>query len=496
MCALQNSRIGLVGRLACCLVLAGCPKGEPATDEINGPEPRRPVTIRLLVVDDPPMASQIERQWSGRSELTVIVSETTAAKIEQAENFKFTEDVIVYPAYLLGQLMRNERIRPVPEFVREHEQLAMRNVFPMIRLRETRWGESVYAVSFGSPQFMLIFRRDLFEELGIEVPRTWKDYQQCAAKLADGQSRGEIAGNEDRAWSATLEPLGPGWAGQLLIARAAAYVKHRDSLSTFFDYRSMEPMIAEPPFVRALEELVLAGDLNSPEAISYSPNEVRRRFFAGESAMALTWPTADDADVESHDRPIAGYAELPGSNQVYYFRDGQWQERLEQDGFSVPLLSVAGRLGSVNRRSRQVKAAFHVLAWLSGTQLCVEISPHSRAAACFRFAPRNSESPGEPRTLDSPERWFPVGTDPEEIRGYAQAALRAQDRTDWLIALRIPGRSRYMNALDDAVHQAVAGEKTPQQALSEAAARWQEITQELGIQKQRDAFQRSIGLEL
>ena len=63
-----------------------------------------------------------------------------------------------------------------------------------------------------------------------------------------------------------------------------------------------------------------------------------------------------------------------------------------------------------------------------------------------------------------------------------------------MMSLRIPGCTRYLEALDTAVHRAVAGELDAAAALQEAAARWREITNELGHEQQREAFQHSIGL--
>jgi len=68
-------------------------------------------------------------------------------------------------------------------------------------------------------------------------------------------------------------------------------------------------------------------------------------------------------------------------------------------------------------------------------------------------------------------------------------------RQQRLFAVRIPGRGEYAAALDEAVHQAVRGEKTPEEALREAAARWDEITERLGRRQQAEAYYRSLGLE-
>ena len=99
-----------------------------------------------------------------------------------------------------------------------------------------------------------------------------------------------------RAWCGTIEPLAPGWAGDVLLARAAAYAKHRDNFSTLFDIETMEPLVAGPPFVQALEELVAAAKLGPADPLHYDPAAVRAAFWSGQCGMALTWPTAAQED--------------------------------------------------------------------------------------------------------------------------------------------------------------------------------------------------------
>jgi hypothetical protein len=67
--------------------------------------------------------------------------------------------------------------------------------------------------------------------------------------------------------------------------------------------------------------------------------------------------------------------------------------------------------------------------------------------------------------------------------------------SSYLFALRIPGRARYLAALDAAVRQTVAGEKSAADALAEAATEWRRITGELGVDAQRKAYRLSLGLE-
>jgi hypothetical protein len=56
-------------------------------------------------------------------------------------------------------------------------------------------------------------------------------------------------------------------------------------------------------------------------------------------------------------------------------------------------------------------------------------------------------------------------------------------------------RPEYLPALDDAVAAAVGGKKKPKDAPTDAAAKWQRITERLGVEQQRSAYRHSLGLE-
>jgi hypothetical protein len=64
-----------------------------------------------------------------------------------------------------------------------------------------------------------------------------------------------------------------------------------------------------------------------------------------------------------------------------------------------------------------------------------------------------------------------------------------------MFCLRIPGWQRYLAALDQAVLEACAGTKSSAEALGGAGEAWQAITAELGVESQKSAYTRSLGLE-
>jgi hypothetical protein len=174
---------------------------------------------------------------------------------------------------------------------------------------------------------------------------------------------------------------------------------------------------------------------------------------------------------------------LPGSREVFNFRDQSWRFRRDTDQSRVPLLGMAGRMGSVTRQSQRKQLAFNLLAWLSGKQWSPDIASRSPVTTLFRYS----------HTSD-PRRWVDPQVDDETATGYVDLVAETQSHKLCLVTLRIPGVARYMAALDQAVHAAVTGTKTAQQALTAAAATWRQITAELGMEKQQHAYQQSLGL--
>ena len=70
----------------------------------------------------------------------------------------------------------------------------------------------------------------------------------------------------------------------MLLARAAAYAKHRDQYSALFNVETMEPLVAGPPFVHALEELVAAAKLGPADPLGYDPAAARAGLLEGANA--------------------------------------------------------------------------------------------------------------------------------------------------------------------------------------------------------------------
>lgn len=471
---------------ACVLLLLvmcnGCRReaNEPAAAVEQSVE----LPLRVLVVDDGPLADAVKLAWDSRVGGSAKIIQLTTAELLDRERSRLNADVVLYPSALLGELAERGLIEPLDSEDVADPVFDRQGIFELIRLREIVWGSKVYAVPFGSPQFTLLYRADIFDRLQLEPPTTWEQYQAIAEQLSDRSVLGEAAFPDSEPWYGAVEPLAPSWAGATLLSRAASYARHRNQYSTLFDFNSMEPLIATPPFERALDELVsIAGKSDK----KYTLAEVRRLFLSGQSAMAITWPSrADDASTETiTDRDDwIGIAELPGSPEVYNHRTQSWEQRTADESPHVSLIAVDGRLGSVTKDCRRKKQALGMLFMITGVELGVTISPASSHTTLFRES-----------QLGQASAWVNQEIEGSPARQYGEVVQSAQNRNAWIDAIRIPGRTEYIAALDRAVDSVLAAEATSSEALKTAAAEWNRITDSIGRESQQHAYMRSLGLD-
>ncbi len=144
--------------------------------------------------------------------------------------------------------------------------------------------------------------------------------------------------------------------------------------------------MASPPFVRALEELLATARISPGSTHEKTPADAYRALLNNRTGMALCWPTtnAADGDVQRSAEALEiGCVEIPGSQDVYNATTKAW-ERRASGVVSVPLLGVAGRLGSITKQSRHAEGAFRLLAWLASRQWNERAVAASGETAPFR----------------------------------------------------------------------------------------------------------------
>jgi multiple sugar transport system substrate-binding protein len=464
-------------------MLSGCPK--PTETAIPSDAlPFEGQSLTLLVVDDPELAAAIGRltgEWQARTGARLDVREATSAEL--LSDSPPAADAAIYPAGDLPALAEQDRLLPVPAEMLDDPQWRWDDIFPTLRHQEASWNERLLAVPLGSPVLVCYCRADLLAKHGRQPPRTWQEYG--AEFFHDLNNVGEGEPPDGVPWYGATEPLAPGWAGLTLLARAAPYARHPYFHSTLFQIDTMQPLIDGPPFVRALEELVAARAFGPAAPGKVDPAAARDAFWRGECALAVTWArgTRQKSDGPGGREKIeVRFADLPGSVETFHPGDQRWESLPEGDIRRVTLTTISGRLGSVLSGTKHETAAFQLLLSLAAPEWTGRLAGASPATTLFAAD-----------QVRAPRGWVEREADIQAAAEYADTVDRSLANEEAIAALRMPGRERYLAALDGAVEQALAGTATPADALKQAAADWQSITDELGKDKQRRAYRISLG---
>jgi multiple sugar transport system substrate-binding protein len=459
------------------LLVAGC-SGNDADGEAGLEEVTRSLPLRVVVVDSPALAQSIRTQWLAHDGGDIQLRERSIEELLSTR--RLLADVVVYPSAMIGELAMAGHLQPL-SFPKGEIGWSGEAVLDNQRVAEVSWGSDLYAVSFGSPQPMLAYRQDIFQELGLEPPTTWASYLEVCRKLDAFR-----AGQQETLFSGVaVEPTASGDAAITLLARAASYARHRNQYSGLFDFISMQPLIAGPPFQRALAELLECQQFQ-PGNTGLTSTQAFGRLLAGECLMAISWSLRDPDSLPAAEQtqlPSVAVVELPGSSEVYNINNSSWKNRQTRESVHIPLLASGGRLGSVTELAHDRLQATEFLMFVTSSKIAHLVcrpSPHT-----FPF--RQSH-------VKNPRGWLPKPLDAIAATSLGEAAKNAGGRNNYLFALRIPGRQQYLAALDEAVQAALAGE-SPSTVLQQASDRWKQITEELGTDKQKAAYRFSLGLE-
>lgn len=476
--------------LAACWLLTcvGCTPAE-TPPENAGKSTLKTAPLTLLVVDDPVLTQAIRRlrtEWLATTGSKLTVVDATSA----AASSKPKGDALILPSQELGAWVEADRLLPLPLEVMDDAEVEWSDILETVRTREVQWAGETWAVPLGSPVLTCFYRRDLFAQAARKPPETWDEYREAAEYFADhppdeppaadtSQGSGQIQG-----WHAALEPLNERWRAPLLLARAAAYAKHRDQYSDLFDVESLEPLVASPPFVRALRDLCQLHARTTQDHQDWSPKNVLHAFLTGHSALALAWPLPSDAELARlgiSDARI-GIVPLPGSTEVYHAGQKHWETRPSEEPRNVTLLGLAGRLGVVRKSCAHPELAWRLLTWIASPKWSTRTCAASDATAIFRASQAKSLS-----------AWTHLP--PKASREYFGALRMALADVPVMFAPRIPAADEYLAALDTAVASALSGTVDVEPALLATSETWREITKQRGQDRQRAALRRALGLE-
>lgn len=439
----------------------------PILDEVDGFEKRTGAKVRVLTPG-----------WN----------ETIQKIDESTKSPEAGFDIYVVISMWSGTLLGGGHIEPVPEEIKR--KIDWDDVLPIYRNTVLSWNNIAYGLPYDGDCINLYYRKDLFEnpehqarfkkKFGYDLapPATWREYRDIAQFFTgwdwsgDGKPDFGIAGNRVKGDISMLQ----------FFAQAAAFAKHPDDPAYYFDPDTMNPRINNPGFVRALELWIDTLRFGPPGMANFAGHDVRDRFVSGQTAMAIDW---SDMGVHAASSPVSvikdkiGYAQLPGSSEVYDSRAGKWDKRQNR------VSSISGNWTFfVSKASKHKELAFEFAAHMTSKELTKKLTAMSGTAV----------NPSRSSHFDNPASWNQAGFSTESAKAYLDAITQSLSNTNVEYDITIPGAGEYYQVADEYVAKAVAGELKPWQALDQAAAAWEKITDRLGRDNQIAYYKASLNV--
>jgi multiple sugar transport system substrate-binding protein len=365
----------------------------------------------------------------------------------------------VVPAWI-PDLVQAGVLEPLDSYVDKYgyrEELD--DISPTYRDNQMSYDGTIYGFPDDGDVLLLYYRTDLFGDpahqeafkaaygYDLAPPTTWDEFYDISAYFD--------------------EALGPDLYGSALIHSPGLvhYLweeRFRGAGGRFFDPETMEATIASDIGVAVVEDMIRQLDNMPPGAAAWGPIEVLNSWLAAELPMMIWWPPpgrwsegyGTDLEVlswlpESQVVGLVGYAPTPGGRPEL------------AAGFSL----------AVSANSENKEAAYLFAQWLNSKEISLQ-------RVQLPFALRDPFRTSHFQSEGYRSLWPNAGN-------YLDA-LELGSKTG-LLDLSIIDTFSYEESITRALSAAYSGGDI-RSALEDAAEEWDEITEEIGIDDQREAY--------
>jgi multiple sugar transport system substrate-binding protein len=374
------------------------------------------------------------------------------------------------------------------------------DVLPSI-INTISWEGKVYAFPYDGDIHYYSFRKDLFadseisakfrSEYGYDLDpvdgaKTWEEWRNIG-EFFTGWDWNENGKADDFGLACMTKRADTGWWG--FHSRATAYAKHPDDPGYFLDPQTGEARVNSPGFVRALTEWAEENqNWAPPGGISFTYPDSSNAMNGGRVAQTYNWDAVSGA-VNPEVSVIAGkqgYNVLPGSTEVWNPKSQEW------DAFpnisNAPFHAFGGWVIAVMASTDRDKlnTVWDMVTYLSKPESSMWFVTNPTGCSPYRYS--HLEAVDEFAT-------GPLALGEEAAKDYLDAAKATLDHPNFVTDLAVLGWVQYRDSIELAVSKALAGEMSPQDALDEAKAAFDEISERMGgKEKQAEIYRRTLGL--
>ena len=230
-----------------------------------------------------------------------------------------TYDVIETYSFIIPELASQGKLEPLDELVAEYgEEYDLDQINENMQGAMTYDGK-LYGLPMQAQMLIMAYRKDVFDELGIQPPKTFAEMKDAAKKIQDA---GEIK------YPIALPLLA---SGDIVTAYDAALGSLGMDLT---DPEAMTANLTSPESKQALEELLSLKPFMDPQVTTFDQPAVQQQMYNGSAAMSIMFSgrmndlTLEDNSQYAADMAFAAPPSVDGGEYLY--------DTVSVDGWSIP----------------------------------------------------------------------------------------------------------------------------------------------------------------
>jgi multiple sugar transport system substrate-binding protein len=418
-------------------------------------------------------------------------------------------DAAVVAAYFYGDLIAGDYLTPAeplrasgrfPRWTYDDMPPALRNLYS--------WNGVGYGVLNDADGQVLYYRRDVLadptnqaafkEAAGYDLPAPPQTWQQVLdiARFFNGKNWDPHDSRPDSGMVLHLKPGEQGFYHFQSLSAAFAVAPgatvDRNHNVYWFDPQDMKPLINGPGHVAALELLQQLNATGPADQIGWRLPQAWEYFLRGKSVFMFSWGDLGalcQDETRSLVKGNCAVAMLPGSTRYWDREHESWVEPSAPN--RVGNTTGGSWHGVLLASSPNQEAAYSFLALMAIKPVSLWAVQHGWTGINPGFRYQMLPPKGEARLAD----YIKAGWNRADVEDYLAAFEATFTAPTMLSYLRIRGTAEYWSRLDTELAAALGGRKTAKEALDSTAAAWDEITDRLGREQQRDAYQQAIGFD-
>ncbi len=491
----MRTRAALSAGAAALALLVGTGWAEAQTRRHEG------VTVNLMTFTGPQIAEPLQRRAPEFERLTGAKINVITVPFSDLYQKLLTDwvtgtnaiDAAVFAPQWMVDYVAADLLEDLTDRVAKDTALQVDDIAPFFREFSQQYGGRTYLITLDGDFQMVYYRKDQFQAAGLRPPRTWDDYL-AAARTLHGK---DLDGDGQPDYGSCIAKKRNAQSYWMVSSIAGSFLQSQGtSQGGFFDTRNMKPLYNNEAFGRVLDFYLETTKYGPPNEINLDVGDTRALFTSGRCALTIDW---GDIGTLAIDRTVSkvvdkvGTVILPGSREVWNRQTGKLEPCTPTlcpyavDGVNhAPYAAFGGWSGGINKKARpEVKdAAYDFLSYMSQpAQSNVDVTIGITGFNPYRIS-----------QFTNLDLWVKAGMSREAAENYLGAIKASLESPNMMLDLRIPKNQQYQQVvLDTAIARLLAGEIDKAAAMRAIEQGWEEITEELGRDKQLAAYKASIG---